>query len=96
MNDIVTELPVFAGTAGVARGNEPPRMSASIRSGGRPQDSTGPKRAANPWLMLAILVIVVVASLLILSIYAQHLTRNHNTGLPRPSVATRSVSGLRL
>jgi hypothetical protein len=95
MNHIVTELPVFTATSGT-RANKPRRKGSSDRPLGTLGPSGGRSRRANPWLVLAIVVIVVVASLVFLSVYTHHLVRNRPSGLPTPPVATRSVSGLRL
>jgi hypothetical protein len=95
MNHIVTELPVFTATS-ATRANKPRRKGSSDRALGAIGPSGGRRRRANPWLALAIGVIVVVASLVFLSVYTHHLVRNRPSGLPTPSVATRSVSGLRL
>jgi len=96
MNQIVTELPAFTSTASA----RPPKKSRWANPGVEPDRPlvapTGGRRSPNPWLMLAILVIITVVSLVLLAAYAQHMVRSHHSGLRSPPAATRSLSGLRL
>ncbi len=96
MNHIVTELPAFTATASA----RPPRKSMRANPPVEPDRPlgapTGGRRSRNPWLMLAILVIIAVVSLVLLAAYAQHMVRSHNSGMSAPPVATRPLSGLRL
>jgi hypothetical protein len=91
MNRIVTELPVFV---------TPPAIRSRPRASGLQlpgvPSSMGASRRSSPWLLLLIVVAVVAASLVFLTIYAEHTVKSRNSGLaPRATVA-RTVSALRL
>ena len=91
MQQIVTELPVFtapppSATAHRSRRTGPDVALATVRG----------RRRSSPWVLLAIMVVVVLASLVFFAIYAEHLVRNHNAGLVSTPVAVRAFSALRL
>jgi hypothetical protein len=96
MNDIVTELPVFTATASATLPKRPRRLGLSPVSGHSPAAPGTHNHRGRQWLMLAILVVAVIVSLVLLSIYSKHLIRNRNSGLPTPAEAAQPVSGLRL
>ena len=94
MRQIVTDLPVF---------NAPPAASSSGRARSSPVNTgtLGSSTIANPvkkrvssWVLLVVVACVLVVSLVLLALYAQHLTHRQNGGVPVP--ATRPVSALRL
>ncbi len=94
MCQIVTNLPVF---------NAPPATSSSGRRRSSPvgTGTLGPSTMANPvkkrassWVLLVVVVCALAASLVLLALYAQHLTHRQNGGVPVP--VTRPVSALRL
>ena len=77
MKRIVTELPAFTGRLPTAGTAGPPGLKERR------------KRRTNAWLVL-VLVVVLVVSMVIVYLYAQHLTRLHNGGLwvpPGPGVS---------
>jgi hypothetical protein len=92
MNRIVTELPVFA-PAPATRSS--PRASGPSFPGG-PLPMGASRRRSSPWLLLLIVVAVVAASLVFLTISAEHTVRNRNSGLAPSVTATRTLSALRL
>jgi hypothetical protein len=96
MNHIVTELPVFTATASASPPKKSRRANPAIAPDRPLGAPAGGRRGGNPWLMLAVLVIIVVISLVLLAVYARHMVRNHSSGLRTPPVATRPISGLRL
>jgi hypothetical protein len=88
MNRIVTELPVFT-AAPATQLNTPRRTGSSDRSVAA---SGGHRRWVTRWVVLAVLMITVIASLVFLSVYTRHLVRNHHAGLPAPTPALRTIS----
>ena len=93
MQQIVTELPAFASSP-PASAHRPSRRTRPVKA---PQPGTvTSRRRSSPWVLLGIVVIVAAASLVWLSIYADHLIRNHNAGVVSMSVAVRSLGVLRL
>jgi hypothetical protein len=93
MNRIVTELPAFTRVAGATARNNRSPSDPRIPSNRPPFSAAAQQRRARQWLMVAIVMVVAVASLLFLSIYTRHVVHNRNSGL---SVITQPVSGLRL
>jgi uncharacterized membrane protein len=57
--------------------------------------AVGGRRRGSPWVVLGMLLVVIVALMVFFIIYAEHLTRTHNSGLVTP-VVVRSLSALRL
>jgi Domain of unknown function (DUF1707) len=82
MRRIVTELPAFSAPTGPLTTGRP--------RGARP----GRSRTAQ-WVLLALVVVVVVASMVFFALYAQHLVHNHHTGLARPGWPAPAFSALR-
>ena len=92
MQRIVTELPVFTPAAASAtRPSRGAKPAKALQAG-----TVTRRRRASPWLLLGIVVIVAVASLGALSLYADHLVRNHNSGVVSTSVAVSPPGALRL
>jgi Domain of unknown function (DUF1707) len=92
MNRIVTELPAFV-IPPVVR---PRPRAPGLQVPGVTGSMGGPRRSrrSSPWLLLLIVVAVVAASLVFLTIYAEHTVRTRNSGLaPRATVAL-TVSAL--
>ncbi len=95
MNRIVTELPAFTPTPAT------PARSAA-RRGRRPSTLSGAgvpttsRDRSSPWLLLVIVVAVMIVSLVVLVIFADHAVRTHNGGLPPPMTTARALSALRL
>jgi LPXTG-motif cell wall-anchored protein len=59
-----------------------------------PTPTTGGR--SNPWLTLAVVVVVLVLALLFFSIYAEHVAHTHQSGLaPAAGAVVRAVSVLR-
>jgi hypothetical protein len=92
MVEIVTELPVFAAPAPTTTR---PRRNAAP-AGRESPGLGGQHRRATVWVVLAVLIVVAVASLIILALSAERLSRNHSSGPPPRPAATRPVSALRL
>jgi hypothetical protein len=91
---IVTDLPALTA----------PSAPASPRRGRRAtrvDDPTVPpvltpgESRRSPWLLLALVVVVVLVTLAAFSLYAEHVVRSRSSGTPAPAVATRPVSALR-
>jgi hypothetical protein len=94
---IVTELPAFTNTAAQPT---PARSRRSGRSGpllgpGAIPGTTGGRRANSPWVVLGLVVVVIVAAMIVLAIYAEHLVKSHDSGLSA-ATAMLAVSALRL
>jgi hypothetical protein len=95
MVDIVAELPAFT---------PPPSRSSPARALGAGRSVSGPRpgRAAPErrrmalWALLGLLVIVAVASLVILALSVERLSKNRGSIGPPVPVATRPFSDLRL
>jgi hypothetical protein len=91
MHRIVTELPAFTGPLPTTGRR---RAAAPTGSAG-PAGLTGPrKRRTNTRLVMVALVLVLVVSMVVVYISAQHLTRLHNGGLWMPPEP--GLSALRL
>ena len=90
MRRIVTELPAFTAVAATPSGSRRP----SPVVGPDPAAAAGHRRS-GPWVVLGMLVVVIVAAMIVLAIYAEHMIRSHSAGLITP-VVLRSVSALRL
>lgn len=95
MRRIVTDLPAF--------GAPPPAPSAHRSKRATPTVApdmalvtVGGRRRSSPWVLLAILVVVVLASLAFFSIYAEHLVHNHDVGLVSTTAVVRMLSAPRL
>ena len=96
MQKIVTELPAFtAPTVVPARGSQRRRGPSSMGSGSLGAASASPRKA-SPWLLLAVLVVVVVASLAFLAVYVHHVVQTHPDGMAGPGTVVRQLSALRL
>lgn len=105
MHRIVTELPVFSAPpaktqASSRRRPRAPLPTRSVLQGAAPDASwTGRSLdGRGRWLVLAVLVVVLVVSLLVLALFAAHLTHVRSTGLPvwRPRSGSALLSALRL
>ncbi len=99
MVEIVAELPAFTATA------TPTRSRHSIQSANRKRqsaDSTGlgapgsQRRRVVMWVVMGLVVVVALASLVILALSAQRLSRSRSSSPPSPPAAARPFSGLRL
>jgi hypothetical protein len=89
MREIVTQLPAFTSTPTSAR--------RSVRATGTSTaPATGERRRANPWLLLGMLVVVIVAALVFFSIYAEHVVGHHHVGMRSTGALVRALSVLRL
>jgi hypothetical protein len=93
MVEIVAELPAFAPRLD---GPVPPRSRRAIQSASRAGSAAEQRRRRIMWALMALLVIVALASLVILAFSVERLSRNHNSSPPPAPVATRPVSALRL
>lgn len=94
MRQIVTELPAFTATPAAT----PTRSRRTVTAAG-PGTAVGTvsdRRRTNPWVLLGILLVVIVAALIFFSIYAEHVVRSHQVGMPSPAAVVRVVSALRL
>jgi hypothetical protein len=83
MNEIVTELPVFA----------PPTATTTRRSSMSSPAAAG--RGSKQWLLLAVVVAVLVVALVFLAVYSRHLVHRPGPTQSAPPVPARSVSGPR-
>jgi hypothetical protein len=95
MVEIVAELPAF--TPPPPRGS-PARAQRAGRAsvGPRPGRAAPERRRMALWALLALLVVVAMASLVILALSVERLSKNRGSIGPPPPVATRPVSALRL
>ncbi len=94
MVEIVAELPAFTPSPSNASPPRPRRAGHSV-SGPRPGGGTERRRRAL-WVLLALLVIVAMASLVILALSVERLSKNRGSMGPPVPVATRPFSALRL
>jgi Domain of unknown function (DUF1707) len=94
MRQIITDLPVF---------NAPPVASSSRRRRSSPVGTgmLGPSTMADPvkkrassWVLLVVVVCALAVSLVLLALYAKHLTYRQNGGVPAQT--TRPVNALHL
>jgi hypothetical protein len=90
MRQIVTELPAFT----LPPSSTTPRRSKRAPSVAGPAPAGG-RRRTGAWLLLGIMVVVLLASLAIFAIYAEHLIHDHSAGLVSAPAAARAVSALR-
>jgi hypothetical protein len=79
MRRIVSELPAFA-KAGPASSVVPLLHQA-------PQGRRPARRAVNRWVALAVMLVVVVAALVFLAVYAKHVAGTQGRAAPVPSLA---------
>jgi len=95
MVDIVAELPAFTPPPDRSTPAGPRRAGRSV-SGPRPGRAAPGRRRMALWALLALLVVVAVASLVILALSVERLSKNRGSFGPPVPVATRPVSALRL
>jgi hypothetical protein len=91
---IVSELPAFSVPPAATRSGPLGRRHAL--GPGSVGLSRGLERRPNPWVLLAIVVVVMAASLVLLAVFVEHLAHIHRTGLPTGPAAVQTVSALRL
>jgi hypothetical protein len=94
MRRIVTELPAFAPSAPTSTPARA-RRSGPVLATDAMLMTAGTRRRNSSWVMLALVVAVVVALLIVFTIYAQHLVKSH-TAAPPGTAAVRTVSAPRL
>ena len=92
MVEIVTELPVFAAPAPTSTRSRRPVASVNRASAG----PAGQRRRTTVWVVLAVVIVVAVASLIILALSADRLSRSHSSSQPPRPAVTRPFSALRL
>jgi hypothetical protein len=93
MMQIVTELPVFNPLTQSSRPRKSrPARHTMTRAAAHPE----PRRRVTVWALLALLVVVAVASLVILAVSAERLTHRQGGGSGTGPATTRVVSGPRL
>lgn len=92
--EIVAELPAFTPPPSSATPARSRRAGHSV-SGRRPGGG-GERRRMALWALLALLVIVAMASLVILALSVERLSKNRGSIGPPVPVATRPLSALRL
>jgi hypothetical protein len=90
MREIVTDLPVFTPLAATTA----PRSRWS--GPGVAGSALGGRRRRNPWVMLGLSVVVIVALLVFFLIYAEHVVHGHNPALVPGAAGGRLLSALRL
>ncbi len=95
MVDIVAELPAFTPPPSRASQARSRRSGRSV-SGPRPGRAEPERRRMALWALLALLVIVAMASLVILALSVERLSWHHGSIGPPVPVATRPFSALRL
>ena len=83
MKRIVSELPVFTG---ISRPPGPARQSIIPLAPHRPLTTKPARRSINRWVMLAVVLVVVVAALVFLTVYAKHVA--NTLGNPGATPAT--------
>jgi len=96
MVEIVAELPAFTpppARAIAARSRRSGRTSTAAPGPGRPETE---RRRKALWALLVLLVVVAMASLVILALSVERLSRTRGSIGPSAPVATRPVSALRL
>jgi len=109
MHRIVTELPVFSAPPAKTQASSRRRSRATVPTGPGLQGTTPdapwvgaagdrPLEGRGRWLVLAAMVAVLVVSLIVLAVFAAHLTHIRSTVLPvwRPRSGAALLSALRL
>jgi hypothetical protein len=95
MVEIVAELPAFTPPPNLGSPARALRAGRSV-SGPRPGRAAPERRRMALWALLALLVIVAMASLVILALSVDRLSKNRGSMGPSVPVATRPFSALRL
>ena len=95
MVEIVAELPAFTPPPSSASPARSRRAGPSV-SRARPGGAGTERRRMALWALLALLVIVAIASLVILALSVERLSKNRSSIGPPVPVATRPLSALRL
>jgi hypothetical protein len=93
LNRIVTELPAFVPAPATTPGSRA-GAGRALGSGGLGAPARS-RRRSSPWLLLVIVVAIMAASLVLLTIFAEHFARTRNSGLPSVT-SVGVVSALRL
>ncbi len=109
MHRIVTELPVFSAPPAKTNASSRRRSRATVPTGSALEGATpntpwvggtGGRtlEGRGRWLVLAAMVAVLLVSLIVLAVFAAHLTHVRSTGLPvwRPRSGAAFLSALRL
>ncbi len=109
MHRIVTELPVFSAPPAKTNASSRRRPRAPLPAGSALQGATPeapwvgapsgrPFEGRGRWLVLAAMVAVLLVSIVVLAVFAAHLTHVRSTGLPvlRPRPGAALLSALRL
>jgi hypothetical protein len=95
MKAIVTHVPALTTAATVARPTRSKRSSATAAPGVGVA-AVGGRRRSSPWLLLGVLVFVVLASIVVFYVYAEHLVHTRGAGVLAAAAAGRALSALRL
>ncbi len=96
MVELVAELPAFAPAAPTSAPTRSRRAIQSANRAGAAGAAAGQRRRVVMWVLMGLLVVVAVASLIILALSAERLSRSRNSSPPPAPVATQPVSALRL
>jgi hypothetical protein len=91
---IVTDLPALTAPS-VPTSPRRGRRATRVDDPTVPPVLTPGESRRSPWLLLALVVVVVLVTLVAFSFYAEHVVRSRSSGTPTPAVATRPVSALR-
>lgn len=95
MKAIVTHVPALTTAATAARPTRSKRSSAAVAPGVGVA-AVGGRRRSSPWLLLGVLVFVVLASIVVFYVYAEHLVHTRGAGVLAAAAAARALSALRL
>jgi hypothetical protein len=96
MNMIVSNFPALTLTPSSTRSTTSRRSTAALTSGVALAPRPGGRRRSSPWVLLGVLVFVVLASIVVFYVYAEHLVHSRGAGVVAWSAAARALSALRL
>jgi hypothetical protein len=82
---IVTDLPLFTAPPASTK----LRSKNAMMAPGFGMPPPAHRRRSSPWVLLGILVVVLLASLVLFSVYAEHVVHTHNAGVVGVAAALR-------
>jgi hypothetical protein len=98
MTMIVSDLPALTvppSPTRTTRSSRSRRSTAAVASGVTPAVPDG-RRRSSPWVLLGVLVFVVLASIVVFYLYAEHLVHSRGAGVVVWPAVARALSALRL
>ncbi len=95
MRRLVTELPALVTPPPTARVRRPSKNSGSPL--GQPNMPVlDQRRRTTPWVLLAVVVAVLLVTVVLFALYAEHLVHQHGAGVVSWSAVSSGLSGPRL